>query len=144
MYRLNVEKLLMLLKFKTVTMKYMIFTMYTTIKKFPKKCGKFRNSLITGKDRKMMISRKSSNKLKYFFPKHKQKHNVSLKLYHETNTKKLKEFLVDNKPFFKYNTKKLPNPSADHRYKYLKHTLNSMNAFILSLVIFFWGHNSKS
>ena len=50
---------------------------------------------------------------------------------------KLEDFLVDNKQeyFYEYEVEVLPKPSADVQLKYLKCTLNSMNAFILSLVI---------
>ena len=47
-----------------------------------------------------MISSKASRKLKYTFPEKKWKHNVSLKVFHEINTKTFEDFLVDNKPYF--------------------------------------------
>ena len=49
-----------------------------------------------------MISRYSSRNLKNNFPKDKQKHNVGRTLYHETNTKKLEFFFVDNRPEYFY------------------------------------------
>ena len=80
-----------------------------------------------------MISRKSSRNLKDNFPNNKRKHNGSLTLYHETNTKSLEVFLVNKKAesFYSSEIEKLPQPSADPQHKYLKYTLNSMNAFIL-------------
>ena len=70
---------------------------------------------------------------------------MSFALFHETNTKKLEDFSVDNKPecSYEYELEKLTKPSEYPQYKYLKYTLNSMNLFLLSLVIFFWGHDSK-
>ena len=50
----------------------------------------------------MILSQYSGN-LKDNFPNHKQKHNLSLTLYHETNTKKREYFLADNKPEFFMN-----------------------------------------
>ena len=60
------------------------------------------------------------------FPKNKWKHNASLTLYHETNTKKLEDFLVDNEPeyFCEYELEKLTKPSAYPQCKYLKYNLN--------------------
>ena len=49
--------------------------------------GEYQNSLITDDDGKLMISRHSFENLKYNFPNHKQKHNMRITLYHETNTK---------------------------------------------------------
>ena len=83
----------------------------------------------------MSVSRNFSNNFKEKFPNHKRKHNMSLKLWHEVNTKELEYFLVDNKQELCYYSK----PSADGlkkiEFKYLK----SMNLFLLSLVIFCVG-----
>ena len=69
---------------------------------------------------------------------------MSLLLYHETNTKKLEDLLVDNKPkLYEYELEKLPKPSADPQYKYLKYNLNSMTKFLLFLVISFLGPRLK-
>ena len=46
----------------------------------------------------MSTSKNISRNLKENSQTHKWKHNVSLTLYHEKNTKKLEDFLVDNKP----------------------------------------------
>ena len=62
-----------------------------------KKHGKYHNFLLTDNDRSLIISRKISRNLKESFPNHKQKHNLSIKLWHEVNTKKLEYFLVDKK-----------------------------------------------
>ena len=66
-------------------------------------------------------------------------------MWNETNTKKLKEFLVEKKPecIFETELKKLPKHSKDGQFKYLKHTLNSMNDFLLSLVTSFLGWRFK-
>ena len=58
---------------------------------------------------------------------------MSLTLSNETNTKKLEEFLVENKPeyVFKNILKKLPKHSEDVQFKYLKRTLNLINAFLI-------------
>ena len=93
-----------------------------------------------------MISRKAYGKLKNIFQENKRKHNVSLSLYHETNTKTLENILVDNKLeyFYEYELKKLLKPSADPQYKDLKYTYNSTNAFLVLLVICFEGQYSTS
>ena len=62
-----------------------------------KKHSKFHNGFFTYDDRSLSISRKSSKSLKKAVTNHKQKHNVSLKFWHEVNTKKLDYVLVDNK-----------------------------------------------
>ena len=99
------------------------------------KSGKYHNSLLTDDDKSLSVSRNFSNNFKEKFPNHKRKHNMSLKLWHEVNTKKLEYFLVDNKQELCYYSK----PSADGlkkiEFKYLK----SMNLFLLSLVIFCVG-----
>ena len=65
--------------------------------------------------------------------------------YHDTNIKTLEGFLVYIKlDFYEYELDVLPKPSADGQYKYLKYTLNSNNAFIISLVISFLGPWLKS
>ena len=95
------DKLLMLMNFKMVVMQYMMFGMNTTIRKFLiKNAVNIKNSLINYDDIKLIISRQSYRNLKDNFTNHKQKHNVSLTLNHETNTKTLEDFLVDNKPEF--------------------------------------------
>ena len=57
---------------------------------------KYNKSLLTDDDRRLMVSRNSSNKWKHNFPHHQQKSNVSLNICYEVNTKKLTNF-VDNK-----------------------------------------------
>ena len=47
-----------------------------------------------------MISGKASKKLKNNFPENKQKHNVSLTMFHDIDTKRLEGLLVNNKPEF--------------------------------------------
>ena len=42
------------------------------------KRGKYQNSLLTGDDRKLIMSRKSSRNFKKNFSNHKWKHNASL------------------------------------------------------------------
>ena len=86
-----------------------------------------------------MISRKSSRKLIGNFPKNKWKHNVSLKVFHETNTKTIEMFWsITNQTLFTVK-KKLPKPIEGVQYKDLKYTLKSMNAVIILLVISFLG-----
>ena len=65
---------------------------YNTQKAPDIKRGKYQNSFITDDDRKLIISKNSSSNLKENFLIHKQKHNVSLTLYHEINTKNLEIF----------------------------------------------------
>ena len=57
------------------------------MKQVRNKCRKPSRSLLTDYDRRLMVSRKSSNELKHKFPHHQQKINVSLNIYHEENTK---------------------------------------------------------
>ena len=101
----------------------------------------YQNSLLTGNDRNLNMSWNYSRNLKENFSNHKRKHNVSLSLYHETNIKIIEFFLVDNKTeyFYESEVKVLQKTSVDIQLKYLKYILNSMNAFILSLVIYFLG-----
>ena len=44
-----------------------------------------------------------------------------------------------NHIFFQTEIQNLPKHSEDGQFKYLKHTLNSMNAFLLYLVMSFMG-----
>ena len=92
-----------------------------------------------------MISSKASKTTKEIFSEKKVKHNLSLILSNETNTKKLEKVLVENKPeyFFKNILKKLPKHSEDVQFKYLKHSLNSINEFLLLLVMSFVGSQLK-
>ena len=53
--------------------------------------------LLTDNERRLMISRKSSNERKNDFTYHQQKLNASLNIRHEEDTKTLDYFFVDNK-----------------------------------------------
>ena len=66
---LNMENLSMLLKFQMAMMQQMMFGMYTTMKKFLIKCGKYQNSLITDDNRKLIISSNFYSKWKNSFKK---------------------------------------------------------------------------
>ena len=69
-----------------------------------------------------------------------QRFNVSIILYHETNTKNLRIiWSIAKQNFYESELEKLPKPSADPQYKGLKYTLNSINVFLLLLVISFMG-----
>ena len=92
--------------------------------------------MLTGGDISLSVSRKFSDNLKENFLNHKQKHNVSLKLWHEVNTKKLDYFLVDNKQEPWYGSK--PSACSKTKQSYFQY-LNSMTPFLLSLVIYFVG-----
>ena len=96
-----------------------MFGMNPIMKKFPIKRGIYHNSLIKYDDRSLSISRNISRNLKENFLNQKQKHNVSLKLWHEVNTKTIVYFLVDNKqePCYDSYVKVLPKPSADDQMK---------------------------
>ena len=62
------------------------------------KCGKYHNSLLTDDDIILSVSRKFSKNFKDNFQNQKWKHNVSLKLWHEVDIKKLEFFwLITNK-----------------------------------------------
>ena len=87
----------MLLKYTLVKTKYMMSEMNLTLKHFQKQRGKYLSSLPTDDDISLSVSRKFSKKLKYTLSNHKRKHNMSIKLWHEVNTKKLEYFMVDNK-----------------------------------------------
>ena len=63
-----------------------------------KKRRKYNITLLTNDERRMMASRRWSNKLKHNFTYHQQKLSVSLNICHKENTKKLDYFLVDKKP----------------------------------------------
>ena len=56
----------------------------------------------TDYDRRLIVSRRSSNEWKHNFIQHQQKLNVSVNICHEENTKTLDYFLVDKKqqPWF--------------------------------------------
>ena len=74
--------------------------------------------------------------MKENFYNHKRKHNVNIIFYHDTNTKKHEDFLVDKKPkyFDEYDISEvdlLSKPSADVQSKNLENILNSMNIFLL-------------
>ena len=62
------------------------------------KHSKYKNIFLTDGDRKLIMSSNSSRNFKEKFLNHKRKYNVSLTLYHETNTKNLEDFLVDTIP----------------------------------------------
>ena len=68
-----------------------------------------------------------------------------LTILNETNTKKLENILVENKPEYIFETEllKLPKHIEDGQFKDLKSTLNSMNDFLLPLVIYFMGLGLK-
>ena len=80
-------------------MQYMMFGIYTTFRKFP-----IENAvrLKIGSFLKIIENRQYLGRLirswNIIFHKKYWKHNMSLKVLHETNTKKLEEFLVKNKP----------------------------------------------
>ena len=54
-------------------------------------------------------------------------------MYHENNTKKLEDVLVNKKREYFYDSelKVLHKPSADVQLKILKYTFNPMNIFLL-------------
>ena len=106
-----------------------------------RKRGKYQNSFPTDYDRNLSTTKNISKNLKENFRSHKQKHNVRLTVYHEKYTKTLEGFLVDNKPkcFDEYEVEVLPKPSTDFQPKYSENVLNSINAFLLLLVIAFMG-----
>ena len=94
--------------------------------------------MINDYDRKLMIFRKSYRKLKEKFPEKKIKTYCESNIVSWNQYPKLEDVLVYNKPdFSKSELEKLPKLSADNQYKDLKYTLNSMNEFILLLVIYF-------
>ena len=78
-----------------------------------KKCVNYHSSFLTGDDISLSVSRNFSNNSKENLLNHKRKHNVSLKLWHELNTKKLQYFMVDNKQELWYDSK----PSAGGKKK---------------------------
>ena len=78
----------------------MMSSMYTAVRKFPIKDAV---SLQRGeflRMKKYMISRKCSRMMKEKFAENKVKYTVILILSNETNTIKLEEILVENKPDF--------------------------------------------
>ena len=92
--------------------------------------------MITDDDRILSVLRSFFKQIKENFPNHKQKHNVSLNLWHELNPKKLDCFMIDNKQEPWYDSKpSLESLKKQFYYKYLK----SMTPFVLSLVISFVG-----
>ena len=100
--------------------------------------------MITDDDRKLSITNNISRNSKEKVPNHRWKHNVSLIFYDEKYTKTFEDFMVDNK--IKYfdesdesEVEVLPKPSSDVQFKNLENILNSMNAFLLLLVIYFMG-----
>ena len=101
-----------------------------------KKRGTYISGFLTDDDRRLSVSRDFSKRFKENFPKHKRKHNVSLNLWHEVNTKNIEYFMVDNKQEPWYDSK----PSVDGKKQHFNYQyLNSMTIFILSLVIYFVG-----
>ena len=69
-----------------------------TMKQFYIKTQKFNKSLLTDDDRRLMVSRNSSNKWKHDFPHHQQKLNVSLNIVMKKIPKNLIIFwLITNK-----------------------------------------------
>ena len=75
-----------------------MFGMNIILSNLLKKCGKYQHCLLTDNDKNLSMSKNISRNLKEGFQNHKRKHNASLTFYHEKNTKKLEDFLVDNKP----------------------------------------------
>ena len=69
-----------------------VYNIYNHQKVPDEKRGEFLNSLIADNDRNLTISSNSSRNLKDNLPTNKHKHNASLTLYHETNTKKFDNF----------------------------------------------------
>ena len=86
----------MILKSQTVQIKYIMFGMNPMMKRFMIKRSKYQNSLHTEDDRSLNVSRRFSKNFKQKFMKHKWKHNASLKMWHEINTKKIDDVLIDN------------------------------------------------
>ena len=68
---------------------YDVWNLYNSQKFHDRKRGKFTNRFLSEDDIKEMIYRKASTKLKYDFPENKRKHNASLTVFHETNTKNI-------------------------------------------------------
>ena len=73
-----------------------------------KKRGEYLISLITDDDRSLSVLRKFSKKFKESFPSHTGKHNLSLNLWNDLNTKIFDYFMMDNKQEPWYDSK----PSA--------------------------------
>ena len=72
-----------------------MFGIHLTLKQFLKKKRRKHLRILPTDDYKhLSISRRFSKRFKNKFPNHKQKHNMSLNLWHEVNTKKLKHFYV--------------------------------------------------
>ena len=65
----------------------MMFRMNLILKQFLGKRGKYLSSFTSADDRSLSVSRKFYKTIKENFPKQKRKHNVSLNLWHEVNTK---------------------------------------------------------
>ena len=61
------------------------------------KRDKYHRIFLTDDDRTLSVSRNLSNNFKWNFTNHKHKHNVSLNLFHEINTKNIEYFMVDHK-----------------------------------------------
>ena len=77
-----------------------IWNVYNS-QKFPdRKRGKFTNSFISEVDRKYMISGKAYRKLKNNLLENKRKHNASITMFYETNTKTFEAFLGLKKQIF--------------------------------------------
>ena len=74
----------------------MMFGIILKLKQFLKSC-KYLISLPNDEDISLSVSRKFSKHFEENFFNHKQKHNGSLKLWNEVNTKKLECFMVDIK-----------------------------------------------
>ena len=106
------------------------------MKQFQDKRGKYLRSLLTDDDISLSVSRNFSKNIKENFPNHEGKHNVSLNLWYEENTKNLEYFILDNKQEPWYDSK----PSADGKKKFDYQYLNSMTPFLLYLAIYFVGY----
>ena len=77
----------------------------------PEKYGEYISSLLTDDNITLSVSRGFSKKFKENFPNHKQKHNMSINLRLEVNTKNIDYFMVDKKQVLWYDSK----PSADEK-----------------------------
>ena len=77
-----------------------VWNVYNIQKVPDRKCGNFSKKCITEDDRRDMTSKKVSRKSKETFPENKRKHNVSLAVLNETQTKNHEVFFVNNKPYF--------------------------------------------
>ena len=105
-----------------------VWNLYNS-QKFPdKKCDEFTKRGISKDEKKQMIYRKVPRMMKWFISENKSKHDVSLKISNETNKQTWGIFGIKKSEYiFETEQKKLPKQSEDGKFKYMKHTLNSVN-----------------